>query len=224
SSLDRPSIVTISTPSACAASIRQERTATPSTITVQAPHTPCSQPTCVPVSFSSRRRQSARLVRGSRFTSTRSPFTMNLVTMLVMRVPSFRRATQRPLDQRFQQRATVGSRRVNVIVDLEIIRAERGPAGNRRIVHLISSQSGFALVQPHRRTAHADRADPWIDGLSLCVHVIEQGDASEREIALPSGEFFECPASVSFPGRQANADKEFIQIQSCRQRSVKKLR
>ena len=46
-------------PSACAASIRQERTASPSTMTVQAPQTPCSQPRCVPVSLSRARRQSA---------------------------------------------------------------------------------------------------------------------------------------------------------------------
>ena len=36
-------------PSACTASIRQERTGSPSSRTVQAPHTPCSQPACVPL-------------------------------------------------------------------------------------------------------------------------------------------------------------------------------
>ena len=46
----RPSTVTTSLPSACTASIRQERTGSPSTSTVHAPHTPCSQPRCVPVS------------------------------------------------------------------------------------------------------------------------------------------------------------------------------
>ena len=37
-------------PSACTANIRQARTGSSSTSTVQAPQTPCSQPTCVPVS------------------------------------------------------------------------------------------------------------------------------------------------------------------------------
>src|SRR5271154_261067 len=39
------STVVTSKPSACTANIKQERTAEPSTITVQAPQTPCSQPT-----------------------------------------------------------------------------------------------------------------------------------------------------------------------------------
>src|SRR5690242_1745366 len=119
-----------------------------------------------------------------------------------------RRAMQRPLDQRPQQRATVSSRRMNVVVDLEIIGGERSHAGNRLVVHLISRQSVLTLPQPHGRAAHADRADPWIEGLSLCVEVIEQSDASQREIAFPPGEFFECPAAVSFPDRQVNADNE----------------
>ena len=48
-----PSTVVISAPSALTASRRQERTGTPSSRTVQAPHTPCSQPTWVPVSWRS---------------------------------------------------------------------------------------------------------------------------------------------------------------------------
>ena len=70
SSFDRPSTVTTFAPSACTASIRQERTASPLTSTVQAPHTPCSQPTWVPVSRRWWRRQSASVRRGSTSTST----------------------------------------------------------------------------------------------------------------------------------------------------------
>src|SRR6266516_5914243 len=51
-----PSTVVIAAPSAVTASSRQERTATPSSRTVQAPQTPCSQPTWVPVSRRSWRR------------------------------------------------------------------------------------------------------------------------------------------------------------------------
>ena len=46
----RPSTVRIVAPSACTASVRQARAGAPSISTVQAPQTPCSQPTCVPVS------------------------------------------------------------------------------------------------------------------------------------------------------------------------------
>ena len=59
----------------CTASIRQERTISPLTRTVHAPQTPCSQPTCVPVSLRCSRRKSARFSRGSTCASTRSPLT-----------------------------------------------------------------------------------------------------------------------------------------------------
>src|SRR2546427_7043439 len=54
----RPSMVTSSAPSACTASIRHERAASPLTRIVQAPQMPCSQPTWVPVSARSSRRKS----------------------------------------------------------------------------------------------------------------------------------------------------------------------
>ena len=44
-----PSTVVTSAPSACTANTRHARTAAPSTNTLHAPHTPCSQPRCVPV-------------------------------------------------------------------------------------------------------------------------------------------------------------------------------
>src|SRR5207244_3170501 len=55
---------------------RQPRIGLPSTRTVQAPHTPCSQPTCDPVSSSSYRRKSTRLWRGSTSRATRAPLTV----------------------------------------------------------------------------------------------------------------------------------------------------
>ena len=50
-------------PSACTASIKHPRTASPSTSTVHAPQTPCSHPTCVPVRRSCSRRRSTSVVR-----------------------------------------------------------------------------------------------------------------------------------------------------------------
>ena len=60
-----PSIVVTSLPAAWTASIRHERTARPSTITVHAPQAPCSQPTWVPVRSRSSRRKSASVLRAS---------------------------------------------------------------------------------------------------------------------------------------------------------------
>src|SRR5262245_52959036 len=60
-----PSTVRIFLLSACTANIRQERTGSPSTMTVHAPQIPCSQPMCVPVCPQSSRIASARVRRGS---------------------------------------------------------------------------------------------------------------------------------------------------------------
>ncbi len=72
---DRPSMVSTDVPCVCTASIRQARTISSFTRTVQAPQTPCSQPTCVPVRCRCSRRKSARLSRGKTCASTRSPLT-----------------------------------------------------------------------------------------------------------------------------------------------------
>ena len=60
-----PSTVRTSLPWAWTANIRQERTGSPSTWTVQAPQTPCSHPTWVPVSPASWRMKSESSSRGS---------------------------------------------------------------------------------------------------------------------------------------------------------------
>jgi len=60
-----PSTVRSERPSAWIASIRHERIGSPSSCTVQAPHTPCSHPTLVPVSPAWWRMKSDSSVRGS---------------------------------------------------------------------------------------------------------------------------------------------------------------
>ena len=72
----RPSIVVTVAPSSCTAKSRQLRALRPSTSTVQAPHTPCSQPTWVPVSPRSSRRKSASERRASISRSTTRPLTV----------------------------------------------------------------------------------------------------------------------------------------------------
>ena len=64
-SSSKPSIVRTSWPSQPTANAMHERAGTPSISTVQAPHTPCSQPRWVPVSRWCSRRKSAEGGRGS---------------------------------------------------------------------------------------------------------------------------------------------------------------
>src|ERR1700760_211572 len=71
----RPSTVLTFLPFVCTANIRHERTGAPSTSTVQAPQTPCSQPTCVPVRPQFSRIVSANVLRCSTSTWCTAPFT-----------------------------------------------------------------------------------------------------------------------------------------------------
>src|SRR5882757_5429136 len=77
-----PSTVRIGLPCACTANIRQDRTASPPTITVQAPQTPCSQPMCVPVRPQSSRMASTRVLRGSTRTEWSRPLMRSLRSTL----------------------------------------------------------------------------------------------------------------------------------------------
>ena len=90
---ETPSIVSTVALCACTASSRQERTISPLTRTVHAPHTPCSQPTCVPVSLRCSRRKSAKFRRGSTFASTRSPLTTSEIATAVV-TPTLPRGDQ----------------------------------------------------------------------------------------------------------------------------------
>src|SRR6478736_924193 len=84
----RPSTVVITWSWAVTANIRHERIGWPSTRTVQAPHTPCSQPTWVPVSSRSWRRKSERRRRAGTAAVRRTPLTETVTSWGVSLVVS----------------------------------------------------------------------------------------------------------------------------------------
>src|ERR1700704_3812166 len=69
-------MVVMRLPASIAASVMQARTRRPSTCTVQAPHSPRSQPFFVPVSPNSSRKASSSVVRGSTAIVRGSPLTV----------------------------------------------------------------------------------------------------------------------------------------------------
>jgi hypothetical protein len=77
-SCSSPSMVVIRFPSCITAKVMQDRTRRPSTWTVHAPHSPLSQPLFVPVSDSSSRSASSRVMRGSTMIVRAWPFTVTL--------------------------------------------------------------------------------------------------------------------------------------------------
>ena len=77
----RPSMVVISQPSACTASMAQDLMARPSSSTVQAPHWLVSQPTCVPVSWRCSRSACTSRVLAGASTLAGRPLTVNCTGM-----------------------------------------------------------------------------------------------------------------------------------------------
>src|SRR5215210_3187577 len=87
-----PSTVWRSAPSTCTAKTRHDRTADPSSRTVHAPQTPCSQPTWVPVKPSVCRMKSESSSRGSTTSWRRRPFTVTVTATSFMPPPRSRSA------------------------------------------------------------------------------------------------------------------------------------
>src|ERR1700731_2219094 len=202
-SLESPSTVTTLAPSACTASIRQERTAAPSTSTVQAPHTPCSQPTWVPVRCNSWRRQSAKVRRGSTSTATAVPLTSNLMDMR-------RCLPERALDHGSDQRAAIVGAGVDVVR-----RIDRGGGGrvrlrDRGLVDLAPVEQRFDAGKPQRPVGNADDADMRVDRAAARVLVVEYGGRGQGEIPAPPGEFLKAPAPARGPARQPHLDDNLI--------------
>ena len=133
-----PSTVVTFEPAAWTASIRHERTASPFTITVHAPHTPCSQPTCVPVCRRWCRMQSARVVRVGTSIPTFCPFSSKLMFMSVWRSEVFKRAGQRPRGASVPAAsppALCGKARWHVNRQWDQLRRRRPPRRHARCLH-----------------------------------------------------------------------------------------
>src|SRR5881396_2826303 len=73
-----PSTVLISRPAISTGRARHDSTGSPSTSTVQVPHSPSSQPCLVPVKARSSRKTSSKVLCGANATSVSSPFKVNL--------------------------------------------------------------------------------------------------------------------------------------------------
>ena len=74
-----PSIVVISPPVCITASVMQERIRRPLMCTVQAPHSPRSQPFFVPVNWRRLRSASSSVTRGSTVTECGCPLTVSVM-------------------------------------------------------------------------------------------------------------------------------------------------
>src|ERR1700722_1257458 len=149
-----PSTVVMLWPSTCAANIRQERTAAPSTITVQAPHTPCSQPTWVPASKRSWRRKSFSSNRDSTLRRYGVPFTVTVISCRsALTARPFVRSRQRPNRQDAGDMTLIVLAGVDAAAGIDGALHERGGFGDFALADLSADQRVARLVGVHRSLA-----------------------------------------------------------------------
>src|SRR5437879_6132598 len=214
----KPSTVVTSAPSAWTASIKQARTLWPSTSTVQAPHTPYSQPMWVPVSPRSSRRESTRSRRGSTVSWYAIPFTFSSISRTV--ASRARLAISPPLPagplpglghranrQNAGDVTPVVGRRLGVVArgDRLLHRAGRRP-------QCVLGDAGALqdpLRLPHAERGVADPADSDPDpGALPPVPLEEDRHPGEREVARAAAHLEEYAAAAGRGDRHADLGQE----------------
>src|SRR3974390_1346745 len=155
----RPSIVVMAEPSACGAKIRQERTVTPSSSTVQAPQTPCSQPAWAPFRPSASRRQSSSVVRSSTSSAYVTLLTSSSMRMGLLPLRISARIGNRASRELVSGAAAVFGRSMQVGQRLKI--GER--LAQCRIDRFLVERRALELLlggfEPHREIARGADAD-----------------------------------------------------------------
>src|ERR1700734_3308728 len=201
-------------PSACAASIRQERTATPSKITVQAPHTPCSQPTWVPASRRSWRRKSLSSMRDSTRRRCCAPFTVTVTSCMS-------EATLRSLVC-FGERALgqyAGEMPLEFFTGMDAAARIDGALNQfARFVDLRradrpADERDAGVFGQDRLVAGVAQADPRLDASPIVIDAHRAGHADQSEIAAPARHLHEAGAGARCRRRQFYLHHHFVRRQ-----------
>jgi len=78
-------------------------------------------------------------------------------------------------------------------------------------------QQYLHFSQPLRPIACSDQTDMRIVHPAVPILVIKKGDAGDREITLPLGEFLKGPAPMLRPERQVQFGNNLVRLAHCRQ-------
>ena len=185
--------------------------------TVHAPQTPCSQPTCVPVSRSAvadevaqqQPRLDARAVRSS-------PLTVSLISNGP--ASATHRSAPRP---RRARRAAVSSRGFPPVARARRAGSSSGSTASET-TRLTSSSSESSMLRPPpsprrpprdaasalRRTARGERT-----ARGHRRRARRRRHAHEREVAAPAGELHERPAGVRWKRREARLEEHLARLE-----------
>src|SRR5580658_3357509 len=176
----------ITWPSVCAASIRQERTATPSKITVQAPHTPCSQPTCVPASRRSCRRKSLSSIRDSTVRRCCAPFTVTVTSCVSEATLRSRvRLGERALGQHAGEMPLKFLAGVDAAARIDGALNQFASFIDLRRADRPADERGASFFGQDRLVACVAKPDPSFGASSIVVDAYRAGHADQGEIAAP---------------------------------------
>ena len=201
-----PSTVVTCWPSTETAKIRQDRTGSPSSSTVQAPQTPCSQPTWVPVRPRSWRRKSHRVRRAddpagrSDAVDRQRHVVRRFGRHAAARSPGGRdRLPGRPYRQDTGQMSAVvgGGVQVGDCGSTAPRACVRGVRGSARQASVRSSTSGMSATD--RYPQRSLRSAPWP------VEFGDGGDPAQRVIAVPAGDLDERGTGAGRQGREVRA-------------------
>ena len=195
-------------PSPCTASIRQERTGSPSRRMVQAPHTPCSQPALVPVSPTFSRRQSSKVRRGSTSTVTLAPLTSSST-----RMPPSRRLVAGVRNgapgERRRDAPAIGRRGMQVADRLQIGGSGFHCLAHRPVFQARSDQRLRDAVQTHRHIAGPAGAkrEPSASAVGIERHL--GGGRNKGEVAPARRHLVEAGADTALaPHRKAHGRQD----------------
>src|SRR4051794_11641204 len=191
-------MVVTSEPLAWTAKPRHDRTATPSMMTVQAPHTPCSQPRWVPVRLQSSRSQSARVFRASTEPLRAWPLTVTDRSATTGLLESLGEGTG---DEHGSHLLAVRARRVDVGRRIEV--GDGRLTGSLEVARPTggAGDGGFGARRPHRRAVHAEQGD----GRPLdrvAVELAPGHHSGNGEVAVPAGQLLDAEAGGARPGRE----------------------
>src|ERR1700679_3130696 len=115
------------------------------------------------------------------------------------RTPFLCGGAQAALDKRRDQRTAVSSPGMHILRWVDRSRRNGSRVADQGIVDRVAVKQRLHRRQPLRPIASADDTDMRIAHLAVGILVVKEGDAGEREIALPLGEFLKGPAAFPKP-------------------------
>src|SRR5436190_6106348 len=214
-----PSLVVTSDPWAWTANIRHDRTASPSTSTVHAPHTPCSHPRWVPVRVQSSRMKSARVLRGSMNARRTVPLTLTLTGTSGTR-GLLECGADCSGDHLHDHALPVPAAGVDVVGGIETLGLGLGhlSKGVEAAVASRAREGGFHGGGLQWRAPDPNQPDARPPDLAAAVQLDGDGRARQGEVAVAAGHLLDSKARLAGPYGEVHGRQHIVGLHRGRPR------